>query len=62
MLKLYQAEDCPHSANVREAMQELGLTSARAGVCARDRAQARGRADAREGGERVQALAEAGEA
>ncbi|WP_135827832.1 glutathione S-transferase N-terminal domain-containing protein [Halorussus halobius] len=26
MLELYQAEDCPHSASVRETMQELGLS------------------------------------
>ena len=26
MLELYQAEDCPYSAKVREAAQELGVT------------------------------------
>jgi glutathione S-transferase len=26
MLELYQAEDCPYSAKVRETMQELGVS------------------------------------
>ena len=26
MLELYQAEDCPHSGNVREKLTELGLS------------------------------------
>ena len=26
MLELYQAEDCPHSQNVREKLTELGLS------------------------------------
>ena len=26
MLELYQAEDCPHSTEVRETMTELGLS------------------------------------
>lgn len=26
MLELYQAEDCPHSQDVREAMTDLGLS------------------------------------
>lgn len=26
MLELYQAEDCPNSADVREALSELGLS------------------------------------
>ncbi|WP_227375383.1 glutathione S-transferase N-terminal domain-containing protein [Haladaptatus halobius] len=26
MLELYQAEDCPYSQNVRQAMQDLGLS------------------------------------